>query len=270
MSTTLQHWIGGAASTAIAVGPPTSPTPRPAPPPATCHWPARTRSTRRWRRRGGVPRLARHLPGQAHPVLFAFRELLERPADELAAIITAEHGKVLADAAGEVARGQEVVEFACGMPHLLKGGDTENASTDVDVHSMRQPLGVGRRSSARSTSRRWCRCGSSRSRSRRATRWSSSRARRDPSAANWMAALWREAGLPDGVFNVVHGDKEAVDALLSTPTSSPSASSGRPRSRGTSTRPGRRTASACRPSAARRTTWSCCPTPTSTWPPTRR
>ena len=74
-------------------------------------------------------------------VLFAFRELLNARKDELAAIITAEHGKVLSDALGEVSRGQEVVEFACGIPHLLKGGYTENASTKVDVYSIRQPLG---------------------------------------------------------------------------------------------------------------------------------
>lgn len=75
-------------------------------------------------------------------VLFRFRELLNERKDELAAIITAEHGKVLSDALGEVSRGQEVVEFACGIPHLLKGGYTENASTNIDVHSIRQPLGV--------------------------------------------------------------------------------------------------------------------------------
>ena len=75
-------------------------------------------------------------------MLFAFRELLNARKDELAAIITAEHGKVLSDALGEVTRGQEVVEFACGIPHLVKGAFTENASTKVDVHSVRQPLGV--------------------------------------------------------------------------------------------------------------------------------
>src|SRR5215210_5997117 len=74
-------------------------------------------------------------------VLFAFRELLNSRRGELAAIITAEHGKVLSDAMGEVSRGQEVVEFACGIPHLVKGGFTENASTGVDVHSVRQPIG---------------------------------------------------------------------------------------------------------------------------------
>ena len=75
-------------------------------------------------------------------MLFAFRELLNARKAELAAIITSEHGKVLSDALGEVSRGQEVVEFACGMPHLIKGAFTENASTKVDVHSVRQPLGV--------------------------------------------------------------------------------------------------------------------------------
>src|SRR5882757_4965324 len=100
--------------------------------------------------------------------LFAFRELLNARKDELARILTSEHGKVVSDALGEVSRGQEVVEFACGIPHLLKGGFTENASTKVDAYSVRQPLARSA-SSARSTSRPWCRCGSSRSPSPRAT-----------------------------------------------------------------------------------------------------
>ena len=99
-------------------------------------------------------------------VLFAFRELLNARKDELAAIITAEHGKVLSDALGEVSRGQEVVEFACGIPHLLKGGFTENASTKVDVHSSASRWDRSA-SSPRSTSPPWCRCGSSPSPSRR-------------------------------------------------------------------------------------------------------
>ena len=102
-------------------------------------------------------------------ILFRFRELLNERKDELAEIITSEHGKVVSDALGEVSRGQEVVEFACGIPHLLKGGFTENASTKVDVFSIRQPLGPGRRSSPRSTSPPWCRCGSSPSPSPRVT-----------------------------------------------------------------------------------------------------
>ena len=149
-------------------------------------------------------------------VLFAFRELLNARAPELAAIITAEHGKVLSDAAGEVARGQEVVEFACGMPHLLKGGYTENASTGVDVHSVRQPLGVAAIISPFNFPAM-------------VPMWFFPVAiaagnavvlkpsEKDPSASLWIAALWKEAGLPDGVFTVLQGDKVAVDGLLTHP-----------------------------------------------------
>ena len=149
-------------------------------------------------------------------VLFAFRELLHARTGELAAIITAEHGKVLADAEGEVTRGLEVVEFACGMPHLLKGGFSENVSTMVDVHSIRQPLGVVGIISPFNFPAM-------------VPMWFFPIAvaagntvvlkpsEKDPSAAVWLAELWAEAGLPDGVFNVVHGDREAVDALLTHP-----------------------------------------------------
>ncbi|MBO8194288.1 CoA-acylating methylmalonate-semialdehyde dehydrogenase [Streptomyces oryzae] len=147
-------------------------------------------------------------------VVFRFRELLNQRKNELAEIITSEHGKVLSDALGEVTRGQEVVEFACGIPHLLKGGFSENASTEVDVHSVRQPLGVvgiiapfnfpamvpmwffpvaiaaGNTVVLKPSEK-------------------------DPSAALWLAELWAEAGLPPGVFNVLQGDKTAVDELLS-------------------------------------------------------
>ncbi|MCX2729294.1 CoA-acylating methylmalonate-semialdehyde dehydrogenase [Saccharopolyspora sp. NFXS83] len=149
-------------------------------------------------------------------VLFRFRELLNARSGELAELITAEHGKVLSDAAGEVARGQEVVEFACGMPHLLKGSATENASTGVDVHSVRQPLGViGIVSPFNFPAM--------------VPMWFFPIAiaagnavvlkpsEKVPSAALWLAELWREAGLPDGVFNVLNGDKTAVDALLTSP-----------------------------------------------------
>ena len=137
---------------------------------------------------------------------------------ELAEIITSEHGKVVSDALGRgQPRGQEVVEFACGVPHLLKGGFTENASTKVDVYSIRQPLGPVGDHLARSTSRRWCRCGFSRSPSPRATRWCSNPREKDPSASLWIAELWAEAGLPPGVFNVLQGDKTAVDELLTNP-----------------------------------------------------
>ncbi len=150
-------------------------------------------------------------------VLFRFRELLNSRSDELAAIITSEHGKVLSDAAGEVARGQEVVEFACGIAHLLKGGFTENASTAVDVHSVRQPLGPVAVISPFNFPAM-------------VPMWFFPLAiaagntvvlkpsEKVPSAALWMAALWKEAGLPDGVFNVLQGGKAAVDALLTSPS----------------------------------------------------
>jgi malonate-semialdehyde dehydrogenase (acetylating)/methylmalonate-semialdehyde dehydrogenase len=149
-------------------------------------------------------------------ILFKFRELLDERAGELAAIITAEHGKVLSDAAGEVARGQEVVEFACGAPHLLKGSATENASTNVDVASIRQPLGVVGIISPFNFPAM-------------VPMWFFPIAiaagntvvlkpsEKVPTAALWIAELWREAGLPDGVFNVVNGDRTAVDALLTSP-----------------------------------------------------
>lgn len=146
-------------------------------------------------------------------VLFAYRELLNARKQELAAIITSEHGKVLDDALGEVQRGLEVVEFACGIAHVLKGGFTENASTNVDVHSVRQPLGPV----ALITPFNF---------PAMVPMWFFPIAiatgntvilkpsEKVPSAAVWEAELWKEAGLPDGVFNVVHGGKETVDALL--------------------------------------------------------
>ncbi|WP_309131439.1 CoA-acylating methylmalonate-semialdehyde dehydrogenase [Brevibacterium sp.] len=149
-------------------------------------------------------------------ILFAFRELLNQRKGELAEIITAEHGKVVSDALGEVSRGQEVVEFACGIAHLLKGGYTENASTKVDVHSVRQPLGVSAIISPFNFPAMvpmWFFPVAIASGNTVIVKPSE----KDPSAANWMAELWKEAGLPDGVFTVVHGDKEAVDALLESP-----------------------------------------------------
>jgi malonate-semialdehyde dehydrogenase (acetylating)/methylmalonate-semialdehyde dehydrogenase len=149
-------------------------------------------------------------------VLFAFRELLNARKDELAAIITAEHGKVLSDALGEVTRGQEVVEFACGIPHLLKGGFSEQVSTGVDSYSIRQPLGVVGIISPFNFPAM-------------VPMWFFPVAiaagntvvlkpsEKDPSAALFVASLWKEAGLPDGVFNVVQGDKDAVDVLLTDP-----------------------------------------------------
>ena len=149
-------------------------------------------------------------------VLFAFRELLNARKDEIAGLITAEHGKVLSDALGEITRGLEVVEFACGIPHLLKGGYSENVSTKVDVYSIRQSLGVVAVISPFNFPAMvpmWfvpiaIACGNT---------VVIKPSEKDPSAVNAVAALWREAGLPDGVMNVVHGDKEAVDALLTHP-----------------------------------------------------
>ena len=146
-------------------------------------------------------------------VLFKFRELLEQNTDVLAAQITAEHGKTHSDALGEVARGIEVVEFACGIPQLLKGEVTENISTQVDSHSLRQPLGVVAGITPFNFPAMvplWMfpiaiACGNC---------FVLKPSERDPSASLLLADWLAQAGLPDGVFNVVHGDKVAVDALL--------------------------------------------------------
>jgi malonate-semialdehyde dehydrogenase (acetylating)/methylmalonate-semialdehyde dehydrogenase len=149
-------------------------------------------------------------------ILFRFRELLNERKKDIAAIITSEHGKVLEDALGEVTRGLEVAEFACGIPHLLKGGFTENASTKVDVYSMRQSLGVVAVISPFNFPAMvplWfvpvaLACGNT---------VILKPSEKDPSASLAIAKLWQEAGLPDGALNVVHGDKEAVDGLLTHP-----------------------------------------------------
>ncbi len=149
-------------------------------------------------------------------VLFAFRQLLHDNADELAKILTSEHGKVLADAHGEIARGLENVEYACGVPELMKGGYSEQAGTGVDVYSIRQPLGVV----AGITPFNF---------PAMVPLWMAANAiatgnafilkpsEKDPSSALFLAELWKKAGLPDGIFTVVHGDKEAVDAILAHP-----------------------------------------------------
>ncbi len=149
-------------------------------------------------------------------VLFRFRELVNANKETLAALITEEHGKVLSDALGEVTRGLEVVEFACGNAHLLKGGYSDGVSTGVDVYSLRQPLGVVGIISPFNFPAM-------------VPMWFFPIAiaagntvilkpsEKDPSAAMYLADLWKQAGLPDGVFNVVHGDKVAVDALLTHP-----------------------------------------------------
>jgi malonate-semialdehyde dehydrogenase (acetylating)/methylmalonate-semialdehyde dehydrogenase len=149
-------------------------------------------------------------------VMFAFRELLNARKRELAEIITAEHGKVVSDAMGEILRGQEVVELATGFPHLIKGAFSENASTGVDVYSLKQPLGVVGIISPFNFPAM-------------VPMWFFPIAiaagnavivkpsEKDPSASLWLAELWKEAGLPDGVFTVLQGDKLAVDGLLTSP-----------------------------------------------------
>jgi malonate-semialdehyde dehydrogenase (acetylating)/methylmalonate-semialdehyde dehydrogenase len=149
-------------------------------------------------------------------ILYAFRQLLIDNTDELARIISREHGKTVPDAAGEIARGRESVEFACGIAAHLKGEYSSNVSTGVDVHSMRQPLGVV----AGITPFNF---------PAMVPMWMHPIAiaagnafilkpsERDPSAANFVAELYQRAGLPDGVFQVVHGGKDAVDALLAHP-----------------------------------------------------
>jgi len=149
-------------------------------------------------------------------IMFAFRELIRQHQLELAELISSEHGKVATDAAGEVARGLEVVEFACGAGHLLKGAFSENVSTGVDAYSIRQPVGVVTGITPFNFPAMvpmWMfpvaiACGNT---------FVLKPSEKDPSPSLMLARLWAEAGLPDGVFNVVQGDKEAVDALLTHP-----------------------------------------------------
>ena len=146
-------------------------------------------------------------------LLFRVRELLFQHKDDLARLLTAEHGKVFSDAQGEVARGLEVVEFCCGIPELLKGGYSEQASTGIDVYSIRQPLGVVAGITpfnfpAMVPMWMWAPAIAS------GNTFVLKPSEKDPSASVLTAELLKEAGVPDGVFNVVHGDKVAVDALL--------------------------------------------------------
>jgi malonate-semialdehyde dehydrogenase (acetylating) / methylmalonate-semialdehyde dehydrogenase len=149
-------------------------------------------------------------------VMFAFRELVNRHAAEIAALITDEHGKVLSDALGEVQRGMEVIEFACGIPTLLKGDYSDQVSTNVDTFSFREPLGVVAGITPFNFPAMvpmWMfpvaiACGNT---------FVLKPSERVPSAAMRIAELWQEAGLPDGVFNVVQGDKVAVDTILDSP-----------------------------------------------------
>ncbi|GAA1995267.1 CoA-acylating methylmalonate-semialdehyde dehydrogenase [Catenulispora subtropica] len=149
-------------------------------------------------------------------VLFAFRELLNQHKDELAALIVSEHGKVHSDALGEVARGLEVVEYACGIGTILKGGFSESASTGVEVYSMHQPLGpvaIISPFNFPAMVPMWFFPVAIAAGNTVVLKPSE----KDPSASLFLADLWQRAGLPDGVFNVVHGDKVAVDRLLEHP-----------------------------------------------------
>ena len=150
-------------------------------------------------------------------VLFRFKELVEARADDLARLISREHGKTVSDARGEVTRGLEVVEFACGIPHLQKGEYSDNVGTGIDAYSMRQPIGVAAGITPFNFPvmvPMWMfpvalACGNT---------FVLKPSERDPSPGLLLAELFKQAGLPDGVFNVINGDKEAVDALLAHPS----------------------------------------------------
>jgi malonate-semialdehyde dehydrogenase (acetylating)/methylmalonate-semialdehyde dehydrogenase len=166
--------------------------------------------------RQALPRWASTPPLTRARVMFRFKALMEAHADEISALISAEHGKVLSDARGEMTRGMEVVEFACGIPHLLKGEFSENVGTNVDSHSIRQPVGICAGITPFNFPAMvplWMvpvalACGNT---------FILKPSERDPSTPLLLARLLTEAGLPDGVLNVVHGDKTAVDALLTHP-----------------------------------------------------
>ena len=163
--------------------------------------------------RAAFPGWAATPPAKRAKVMYEMRRLMEARKDEIARAISAEHGKTHSDALGEVARGQEVVEFACGIPHLLKGAFSKNVSSGVDCYDERQPLGVVAGITPFNFPAMvplWMMpmalaCGNA---------FILKPSERDPSAPNLLHDLWREAGLPDGVLNVVHGGKDAVDAIL--------------------------------------------------------
>jgi malonate-semialdehyde dehydrogenase (acetylating) / methylmalonate-semialdehyde dehydrogenase len=213
----LEHWVGGAAfsGTSTRTGP--------------VYDPARGEVQREVRlaseadvaaavatATAAFPAWAEASLNKRQSVMFAFRELLNARKSELAAILTSEHGKVTSDALGEIARGLEVVEFATSIPQLLKGEYSEGVSTGVDVYTIQQPLGVVGIISPFNFPAMvplWFFPVAIAAGNAVVLKPSE----KDPSAAIWMAQLLKEAGLPDGVFNVVHGDKESVDALLTHP-----------------------------------------------------
>ncbi|MBA3730226.1 MAG: CoA-acylating methylmalonate-semialdehyde dehydrogenase, partial [Sphingomonas sp.] len=163
--------------------------------------------------RAAQPEWAATNPQRRARVMFSFKALVEAHIDELAEILSSEHGKVIADAKGDIQRGLEVIEFACGIPHALKGEYTAGAGPGIDVYSMRQPLGIVAGITPFNFPAMipmWMfgvaiACGNA---------FVLKPSERDPSVPVRLAELMKEAGLPDGILNVVHGDKEMVDAIL--------------------------------------------------------
>jgi len=163
--------------------------------------------------RAAQPEWAATNPQRRARVMFSFKALVEAHIDELAEILSSEHGKVIADARGDIQRGLEVIEFACGIPHALKGEYTAGAGPGIDVYSMRQPLGIVAGITPFNFPAMipmWMfgvaiACGNA---------FVLKPSERDPSVPVRLAELMKEAGLPDGILNVVHGDKEMVDAIL--------------------------------------------------------
>jgi malonate-semialdehyde dehydrogenase (acetylating)/methylmalonate-semialdehyde dehydrogenase len=155
-------------------------------------------------------------PQRRARVMFAFKQLIERDMQSLAELLASEHGKVVADAKGDIQRGLEVVEFACGIPHALKGEYTQGAGPGIDVYSMRQPVGIGAGITPFNFPAMipmWMfapaiACGNA---------FILKPSERDPSVPVRLAELMLEAGLPEGILQVVHGDKEMVDAILDHP-----------------------------------------------------
>src|SRR6201987_3654365 len=214
---TIQHWIAGSETTGASTrwGPVWNPATGEQQAQVALAEPADVddagaAARKAWQGGGAVSVIRRAL------VMFALRDLIERHLDEISVLVADEHGKVVSDAKGEVIRGLEVVEDACGIPTLLKGEFSEQVSTDVDAYSFRQPLGV-------------CAGITPFNFPAMVPMWMHPIAiaaghtfllqprERAPSASNFIARLYAEAGLPDGVFNVVHGDKAAVDAILAHP-----------------------------------------------------
>src|SRR4051794_26107605 len=213
----IAHWIGGAAQNGAA------PRSGPVYNPATGEQTAEVAFATRADVDAAVEAAHEALPAWRETSLykraelfFRIRELVREHRDELAEIVTREHGKVLSDAAGEVGRGLEVIDYCCGLPELLKGGYSEQASQGVDVYSFRQPLGVVAGITPFNfpvmvPMWMWApalACGNA---------FVLKPSEKDPSASLLVAELVKEAGVPDGVFNVVHGDREAVDAILEHP-----------------------------------------------------